>query len=269
MSGALHDAAWAYAQRGWSVFPVAVGGKAPLIPGGRGYDDATTDPDQIDRWWTRWPNANIGLPCRPNGFVVVDVDQRNGGDDTIIGLQRDAGEGLNPRLIAETPGGWHFYYTDPGGQLAGKLGQGVDIKVDGYVVAPPSSRPEGDYTWVTQEPPRNMPRWLLNAARPPRTRPRPPRAPSAPIPDDRYASAALQRETQTVAAAQPGDRNNTLNIAAFSLGQLAAAEMLTTDTIIEHLTVAAAECGLGHREAARTIGSGLKAGMRHPRVIHR
>jgi hypothetical protein len=58
------DAALAYAARGWPVLPLR--GKVPRIrkaAGGSGVHDATTDLEQIKQWWTKWPDANIGIAC--------------------------------------------------------------------------------------------------------------------------------------------------------------------------------------------------------------
>ena len=38
-----------------------------------GFKDASTDSDVIRRWWTRWPDALIGVPTGIK-FCVVDVD---------------------------------------------------------------------------------------------------------------------------------------------------------------------------------------------------
>jgi hypothetical protein len=95
-----------YAQLGIPVFPVwsvvrrngriacACGrpcgedniGKHPighLVPNGA--LDATTDPKTIKRWWSLWPDANIGI--RLTGLVVIDDDPRNGGDHTLVDLR--------------------------------------------------------------------------------------------------------------------------------------------------------------------------------------
>ena len=72
----LGDTALAYAARGWPVFPLKPGQKVPLIAkrdGGSGVYDATIDPEQIKAWWTRTPDANIGLACG-SYFWVLDVD---------------------------------------------------------------------------------------------------------------------------------------------------------------------------------------------------
>ena len=67
------EAALEYARQGWHVLPLHTAtdsgcscasqdcsspGKHPLTP--HGLKDATTDEGQIQRWWTQWPNANIG-----------------------------------------------------------------------------------------------------------------------------------------------------------------------------------------------------------------
>lgn len=46
----------------------------PLTP--KGVKDATIDLNQIDRWWTQWPTANIGLSCK--NCLVIDIDKKDG-----------------------------------------------------------------------------------------------------------------------------------------------------------------------------------------------
>jgi hypothetical protein len=58
------------------VFPCNPSNKRPLMPkkeGGNGYKDAATKPAVIRNWWTRWPDALIGVPTGAR-FVVLDVD---------------------------------------------------------------------------------------------------------------------------------------------------------------------------------------------------
>ena len=61
--------------------------------------------------------------------------------------------------------------------------------------------------------------------------------------------AALRAETERVAAARPGTRNDTLNRAAFSLGQLVAAGLLPPIPVITGLIGAAMHAGLSEAEA--------------------
>jgi len=76
-----------------------------------------------------------------------------------------------------------------------------------------------------------------------------------------YAEAALSYEADAVATAKKHTRNDTLNRAAFNLGQLVASGLLTAGTVTAELTKA----GLEAREIPRTIRSGLTAGERNPR----
>ncbi len=62
-----------------------------------------------------------------------------------------------------------------------------------------------------------------------------------------------------------GERNHTLNLAAFRLGQLVQAGHLAEDDVRADLTDAALKAGLGARETERTIASGLNGGAEKPR----
>src|SRR5690348_8096464 len=74
MTNTLLDAALRYGELGYPVFPCAAGTKTPLTE--HGFLDATTDPEQIERWWSQHPGANIGVHTQ--GLVVVDTDgERN------------------------------------------------------------------------------------------------------------------------------------------------------------------------------------------------
>ena len=56
-------------------------GKHPLTA--HGFADATRDEKQIRAWWKRWPDANIGIPTGAISFIVLDVDPRHGGDESL------------------------------------------------------------------------------------------------------------------------------------------------------------------------------------------
>lgn len=128
----------------WRIFPLSAAEKQPL-PGTHGYKDATTDPAQIERWWTLHPTSNIGVPTGVvNGIVVLDVDRGHtegiDGDDTVKTLEAKLGE-LPDTVQALTPsGGYHLFFRYPAGRRIGKAvgtGEtaGVDILGNGaYVV---------------------------------------------------------------------------------------------------------------------------------------
>jgi hypothetical protein len=64
-----------------------------------------------------------------------------------------------------------------------------------------------------------------------------------------------------------GSRNETLNRAAFNLGQLVGVGTLDRDAVESLLLEAALESGLGEEEARGTIRSGIEAGIRTPRSL--
>jgi hypothetical protein len=84
-----------------------------------------------------------------------------------------------------------------------------------------------------------------------------------------YAHKALADELAKLArtpAHDPG-RNNQLNKAAFSLGQLVGAGILDRGSVEAALSGTAAAIGLGAAEIQTTIKSGIEAGMKEPREL--
>lgn len=145
------------ARLGWSVFPIYPRSKKPFVAS-RGYLDATQGEAQIRAWWERVPDANIGIACGASGLVVLDVDPRNGGNESLAALEAKHGP-LPATLEARTGGGGrHFYFI--GNLRKGVLGPGLDLQGAGaYVVAPPSVT-EGPYTWTTGGAPAPVPSWF-------------------------------------------------------------------------------------------------------------
>lgn len=182
-------AALAYAQKlGWAVVPLhsivngrcSCGnldcknpGKHPRYEKGvieHGFKDATTDTATITRWWKKWPNANIGLPCRLNGVFVIDVDARHGGVDSLYQLIAEYGELPHTVTANSGGGGAHFYFKHPDNlEIIDKQGfrPGLDVKDKGYVVLPPSNHISGNrYAWRKECHPlttsiADAPQWLL------------------------------------------------------------------------------------------------------------
>jgi putative DNA primase/helicase len=80
-----------------------------------------------------------------------------------------------------------------------------------------------------------------------------------------YGRAALDKECAKLLLAQPGERNDKLNKAAFALGQLIGGGEIDAATVEARLTEAALTVGLDPKETARTIKSGFDAGAKEPR----
>ena len=137
----------------------------------------------------------------------------------------------------------------------------------GYVIGAGSRAGVRAYTARGPGLPAPLPAWvaaLLNDA-PPGPGPRGPALAPGGARGTAYAMAALHEETRRVATARKGTRNDALNRAAFSLGQLTAAGLLPPASVITALDQAARRAGLPAGEARRTIASGMAAGARNPR----
>ena len=144
----LSSAALEYAAQGIAIMPCTPRGKKPaLARTGKEHAAASIDTDQVRRWWTDTPDANIGIVCTPNRLAVVDIDGEAGAK-----WIRDHQLPMPATWTVTTGRGYHYYYRWPAGleirtsQIAPKL----EIRAAGaYVIAPPSIHPNGDtYKWA-------------------------------------------------------------------------------------------------------------------------
>lgn len=144
------EAALAYAERGLGVIPIQAGGKAPACA--HGYKDATTDPDQITEWFSSRPEWNLGIATGvASGVVVFDYDIRNDRSGASLAVLQSLLSAEDALRVLTASGGFHGYTRSPGFKLPRKIPglPGIDVQSDGqYVVAPPSRRAEGDYSWM-------------------------------------------------------------------------------------------------------------------------
>jgi predicted P-loop ATPase len=153
MSNVFLDAAIEYASKGMAVFPLKPRAKEPLTR--HGVKDATTNFNTIESWWTKHPNANIGIACgmKSGGLLVIDLDEKpNGisGSDTLHNWERENGSLPETVRSITGKGGAHILYRiDHVEKNKVNLLEGVDIRSDdGYIVAPPSIHPNGrSYEW--------------------------------------------------------------------------------------------------------------------------
>lgn len=166
-------AAGDYLERGWSVIPLRPGTKLPAIRW-EPYQRRRAGAAELARWFQRWPSINIGIVTGGiSGLVVLDVDLRHGGFDSLAALERLHGP-LPDTVEAETGGGGrHLYFALPPAALHNKAGlaAGIDLRGEGgMVVAPPSLHPSGKpYRWRPGHEPASlplalMPRWLQQLA---------------------------------------------------------------------------------------------------------
>lgn len=259
------DAALRLAGEGAAVFPVGPD-KAPLVSGG--FHSASRDPDEI-RSWPGWGVEGVMIGSPPNeGVVIIDVDPRNGGDNTMglfPGLPRT-------RTTKTRSDGRHYWLTcEPGTEMRGKLGPGVDVKRHGkgYVVIPPSA----GYSYLVTGRMAKCPSWLLEEltaasqrfapgeAAKPRYFPFQTGTP--------YGDAALANALHELRNTGEGGRSVTLNKLSFTLAMLSAGGELDPDKTCEALLDVAVEIGLDEPKAVEVMRSGWFAGFQLPRSAPR
>jgi hypothetical protein len=298
----LRDAALGYASRGIPVLPLhyplphrsdlRAAGDQPVVPSAvwagcscrdpgcgqpgkhplgslvpHGVKDATTNRARVLAWWSRHPQANVGL-ASGHRFDVLDVDGPDG-EHAIRQLAAEHGLRSSGPLVRTGGGGWHFYLATTGLGNVRPVGLAhVDWRGrGGYVVAPPSRHASGHpYRWATgrdlDTPPGKVPAELLE-----RLDHRPPRRPAGPVelaavgdgPGNRYARAALAQELARAAAAPVGQRNRQLWESARNLYNLVATGALHERDVQQGLLQAAERCGLlaeEPRQTRRTLASG-------------
>ena len=141
-----------YARRGWPVFPCNPINKQPLTK--HGFKDASTDPEQIKQWWTKWPLAMIGVPMgAASGVVAIDPDapkddnDQDGRRNWALLLAQHGGVYTHTHLTPR--GGNHVLFRyDPerplGNSEGGLEGKNINVRGDGgYIIVPPSQRGDG------------------------------------------------------------------------------------------------------------------------------
>jgi putative DNA primase/helicase len=285
------------AARGWAIIPLhgikdgvcacrrgescQHPGKHPRTP--NGVHNATADRKRIKAWLQKCPGANFGIATgRPSGIFVLDVDGKDG-KTSLQALQDEHGR-LPKTVTVKTGKGRHLYFRCDGAQVgnsAGRLGEGIDVRGDGgYVVAAGSVHSSGTtYRYVEdrelgQIELAQAPQWLLDLISRPKISgstgdvPKVSPIPAAKLDRARaFADAARRRELDRLGKAPTHQRNDTLNRAAFKLGQFLPYGLVDAAAVTSELARVAADIGLDDHEIGPTIQSGLKAGSQLPRRL--
>lgn len=269
----------AVVERGLAVFPLPQGGRVPTLKDWP--NRSISDPEIIRQHWRN--GSNIGVACKPNGLLVIDLDRNHSdadGVETFTGLCETHGQPWPNTFTAGSPrGGLHLYTWCPQGRTlgnsAGRLGPGIDTRGPGrgnnggYVIGVGSIVNGKTYTVIRDTSIQVLPEWLADLLDPPQQAAKS----VGPLPtvSNKYVMAALEGEVQRVLDTGHGGRNHQLNSSAFALGQLVGAYLLTQITAETALRAAADAIGLmsddGPRQVEATIASGLGAGIKQPRHV--
>jgi RecA/RadA recombinase len=127
---------------------------------------ATSDAGQVRDWWAMYPDSNVGVVAGhelPGGgfLVILDVDPRNGGDESLQVLVSELGPLPETACAISGGGGPHYYLRSPVPLPSCKPGPGLDLQAGAgethnQVVAPPSLHKSGRrYEWELSSDPRD------------------------------------------------------------------------------------------------------------------
>lgn len=254
------EAAVALGSVGVPVFPVAVGGKQPLTR--HGFHDATTNLDQIRRWWSATPGANIGMPTgAASGLVVVDVDVHGPANGYVaLDLADRAGLLVGWEALIQTPtDGLHAYYSATPGteQRSWQAARvGIDFRGDGgYIIVPPSSRIiDGQRcSYRLEQVTRDQPQ-PLDAGRLRRFLDPPPPRTHGPQSQVMDRGVDVERLAAWVGRLQEGERNQGLFWAACTMAE----HHVPPGHALDALTTAGGQAGLSVREVTVTVRSAYR-----------
>lgn len=248
------------------IFPV----KADKIPVFDGWQKAATTDQETIRLWGELYRERLafwGVPTGTiNDILVLDLDVKTvkgvhrNGFDSISKLNLHLPDTLVQRSLT---GGAHFIFRYPKdgkhyGNRANLFGTkeaptGIDVRGEGgYIVWYGGA----DMTKLIAD----APAWLLADTAKPVYQHEGATVKVAP----EIAQGIIQASLETIRQAPEGERNNTLNVEAFRVGQLVASQSITREFAEEALMKAAIACQLAPYEAKTTIRSGLDGGSKKP-----
>ncbi|WP_314318713.1 bifunctional DNA primase/polymerase [Paucilactobacillus nenjiangensis] len=169
-----------YASKGYALYPMNAGTKIPLA-NAHGFKDASTDTNQIAKWFSD-TDYNVGLSIENTNLIVVDVDRNHSsGVDGVESLKRLLHENKSHVLPSDTlvqrsgNGGLHYFFKCADkSKLKNKQSaffkqSAIDVLVTGGVVIPPSTINGNKYTTIGNrkfDDIKPCPQWLLNEIQP-------------------------------------------------------------------------------------------------------
>lgn len=271
MNGAL---AVIYAKAGIPVFPCREAGtlaKSPYIK--RGYHSASVEMALLSCWASMHPNAVYGLPCNPNGLLVLDADRHGQGDGvaSLLALFDRYGFDLQSAPCVRTPrNGLHIIFARPADleKTKGALTDAIDIKDNGYIIAPGNILPDGRAyqllngsidqlaSCIASNTLPAVPDWLRSLIV---------SSPKPISPSGNYKTNpqqcinSLTGIVRTIINAGEGSRNQALYWAACRIGELIQQGAINEQAAYALLVEAGAQVGLPNHEAYATAKSGIMA----------
>ena len=260
--------------------------KSPRNP--NGLKGASRSERIIGIWFEKkFPTATIGVPTGESlGAWVLDLDRHGDKDGHVwlAAMEQQHGPLPDTARARTANNGTHIFFAhEPDMRNRAEIAPGADTRAEGgYILAPGSVMADGRrYEWIDSDgkpyEPVGMPHfapaptWLLDMLK------------AKPVPSyegqpytlpegnhDKYVEAAIRGEMEALASTRAG-RNQAINQAAFSLGTLVGAGVLSRSDAEAQIMAAAHANGYvakdGERAARQTMKSGMDSGVKSPRRI--
>jgi hypothetical protein len=228
---------------GMPVFPCG-SSKQPLTE--HGFHDASSDPEQIKQWWTRYPDALIGIPSGAR-FVVVDIDLQH------KEAQEWYGRANLPatRIHITRSGGRHIFFQPHDGVrcTAGNIWKHVDSRgIGGYVIWWPAYGLAVLDAGVLAP----VPDWIVRQLHPP----------SPPSPVSNFSACPAEHRLRAlvrmILSAEKGTRNGRIFWAACRMAEMVRDGELGYGAATQLVVDAAAHVGIPANEAVPSVRSAFR-----------
>jgi len=278
------ESALGYVEAGFSVVPLT--GKKPARfynPNNRRWQSFQWAVAQhrratfshVHNWQERGWLENVGIVCGKvsGNLVVIDLDGESAVDE-FKATYPHLWQGTYVVISGSGKGAHVYLYTmilPPTTRT-----KGFELRANGcYVVAPPSLHPEtkqpykpvdNDMQILVLDELEDVVNWIMGKMKSQQRQAKPV---DIQLPTSSYGSKALTGEIDRLRGAAAGERNNTLNLSAFRMGQLIATGTIDRGQVEAALLGAALAIGLPENESLRTINSGINGGLRKPRGVIR
>ena len=142
----LFERAVKYFYLGLNIVPLREKGKVSIVPWKK-YQIEKIEIRDVDRWWSQWPNANIGIVTGSiSRLLVLDIDGEEGRQSLKI-ASNDAP--INTPVARSSRGKHYYFRANRIFRTCTGILPGVDVRCEGgLIVAPPSVHPSGRvYEW--------------------------------------------------------------------------------------------------------------------------
>lgn len=153
-----------YIDKNFPLIPLKEGEKKPITY--QWQKEATIDKEKVAKWISTYPNCNWAIIPGQVGYVVIDVDTKDGGMEFWDYLIQLHGEPLTAKQVTGS-GNYHYIFkTRKGEKFKGHFRdcKGIQTRIANYIACEPSIHPttKRPYKWERFDDILEMPDWVYD-----------------------------------------------------------------------------------------------------------